>query len=236
MLKYMIMLILICYVIVIGPGEYYVLGRFNLRRFTWITFPLISVGFAVIAFLISNFFMQTSHERKSLVIIDLDSQGRPVKENQIELIFTGSYQDVETPVKSGLLTSLNQLELGMGENYYRYSRGTDAALVGPPYYAGSIPTQYSVFQRMPQWTPQLNRIVNNYPQSEQPSFNWASVDTKQLATIQGREQLKKQIEQGRLLWSSRTASASHPFSPQSMIARDKQAQRSAVVINRRLSV
>ncbi|WP_417396555.1 hypothetical protein [Gimesia chilikensis] len=190
----LIMLILLCYVIVIGPGEYYVLGRFNLRRFTWITFPLISVGFAVIAFLISNYFMQTSHERKSLVIIDLDSQGRPVKENQIELIFTGSYQDVETPVKSGLLTSLNQLELGMGENYYRYSRGTDAALVGPPYYAGSIPTQYSVFQRMPQWTPQLNRIVNNYPQSEQPSFNWASIDTKQLTTVQGREQLKKQIE------------------------------------------
>ena len=192
---WLIMLILLCYVLVIGPGEYYILGRFNMRRFTWITFPLISVGFAVIAFLISNFFMQTSHERKSLVIIDLDSKGRPVKENKIELIFTGSYQDVETPVKSGLLTSLNQLELGMGQSYYRYSRSAEIALVGPPYYAGSIPTQYSVFQRMPQWTPQLNRIVNNYPQAEQPTFNWTSIQAKQLTTEQGRQHLQKQIEQ-----------------------------------------
>lgn len=193
---WLIMLILLCYVLVIGPGEYIVLGRLNLRRYTWITFPLLSVGFAAIAFLISNYYMQTSHERKSLAVIDLDSRGRPVRENQIELIFTGSYQDVETRVKSGLLTPLNQLELGMGQNYYRYSRGLEYSLVGPPYYAGSIPTQYSVFQRMPQWTPQLNRIVNNYPQGEESEkFDWSLIQTEQLTTEQGRQRLRRQIEQ-----------------------------------------
>lgn len=193
---WLIMLILLCYVLVIGPGEYYVLGHFNLRRFTWITFPLLSVGFAAIAFLISNYYMQTSHERKSLTVVDLDAAGRPVRENQVELIFTGSYQDVETPVKSGLLATMNQLELGMGQNYYRYARGMDQSLVGPPYYDGSIPTQYSVFQRMPQWTPQLNRIVSNYPQTEEvKGFDWSTLRAQQLYSEQGRQQLKQKIEQ-----------------------------------------
>lgn len=193
---WLIMLILLCYVVVIGPGEYIILGRFNLRRYTWITFPLLSIGFALIAFLISNFYMQTSHERKSLTVIDLDSRGRRVRENQIELLFTGSYQDVETPVKSGLLTPLNQLELGMGQDYYRYSRGMDASLVGAPYYDGTIPTQYSVYQRMPQWTPQLNRIISNYPQpAADDGFDWSTVRAEQLVSEQGRAQLRQKIEQ-----------------------------------------
>jgi len=192
--SWIIATILLGYVLMIGPGEYFILGKFKIRRFTWITFPLISIGFAVVVFLISDHFMQTSYERKTLAIYDLDAQGKPVKENQIELLFIGSYQQIETKIKSGLLTSLNHVELGMTQNYNMYARNMTPSLVGPPFYSGSIPTQYSVFQLMPQWTPQLNRIIRNYPDELKTSFDWSSIQIDQLNTDQGRQKLRMQIK------------------------------------------
>ncbi|QDT88889.1 hypothetical protein [Gimesia algae] len=187
--------ILLGYVLMIGPGEYYLLGYFKIRRFTWLTFPVISIFVALFAFVISNYFMQASHERKPLSIIDLDSKGRPVRENEIELLFTGSYQTIETRIKSGLFSPLNQTELGRGFNNYNSPQSTSPAMVGAPFYQGSIPTQYSVYQRMPQWTPQLNRIVNNYPQQEQPGFDWSSITVDQLNSNDRRAKLKTQVKQ-----------------------------------------
>lgn len=192
--SWIITTILLGYVLIIGPGEYFVLGKFGLRRFTWITFPLISILCAGFAFVVSDYYMQTSYERKTLTIHDLDTQGNPVKENQIELLFTGSYQKIETKVKSGLLTPLNHTELGMTQSYNMYSRNRVQSLVGPPFYSGTIPTQYSVFQVMPQWTPQLNRMIQNYPEDLQASFDWSSIKVNQLKTKQGRVKLREQIK------------------------------------------
>tara|TARA_R110002095_G_scaffold78106_2_gene67189 strand:- start:157825 stop:159942 length:2118 start_codon:yes stop_codon:yes gene_type:complete len=187
--------ILFSYVLLVGPGEYFILGKFKLRRFTWITFPFISICFAVFVFMISNYFMQTSYERKNLTILDLDAQGKPVKENNIELLFTGSYQTIETKVKSGLFSALNQSEFGMTQNYNVYNRNIPPALVGPPFYSGSIPTQYSVLQKMPQWTPQLNRIISNYPTELQTGFDWSSIQVTELNSEQGRQKIRNQVYQ-----------------------------------------
>ena len=193
--SWLIASILFGYVLLVGPGEYFILGKFKLRRFTWLTFPVISICFAFFVFMISDYFMQTSHERKNLTIIDLDAEGKPVKENQIELLFTGSQQTIETKVKSGLLATLNQSEFGMIQNYNVYNRNTAPALVGPPFYSGSIPTQYSVFQRMPQWTPQLNRIISNYPSELQTGFDWSSIHVAELKSEQGRQKFRNQVYQ-----------------------------------------
>lgn len=187
--------ILLGYVLMIGPGEYYLLGYFKIRRFTWITFPVISIGVALFAFIISDYFMQASHERKTLSIVDLDSTGVPIRENEIELLFTGSYQTIETRIKSGLFSPLDQSELGRGYNRFNSPQNTAPALVGAPFYQGSIPTQYSVYQRMPQWTPQLNRIVNNYPQKEQAGFDWSSITVDQLNSDDTREKLKTRVKE-----------------------------------------
>ena len=192
--SWMIMFVLLGYVLIIGPGEYYILGKLQIRRFTWITFPLISIGFALIAFMISDYFMQTSYERKAMTICDLDAQGNPVKENQVELLFTGSYQQIETKIKSGLLAPLNHTELGMTPNYHVYARNMAPSLVGPPMYTGSIPTQYSVIQLMPQWTPQLNRIVQNYPEELSTSFDWSQIQVNELNTDKGRQDIKERVQ------------------------------------------
>ena len=191
---WVVMMVLLGYVLIIGPGEYYFLGKFKIRRFTWITFPLISISFALIAFIISDYFMQTSYERKILTIFDLDAQGKPVKENQIELLFTGSYQQIETKIKSGLFTPLNHAELGMTQNYNMYARNMRPSLVGPPLYSGSIPTQYSVFQLMPQWTPQLNRIIHNYPEELSTSFNWSEIKVEDLRSQKKRLELNQKVK------------------------------------------
>ncbi len=192
--SWIMVLILFSYVLIIGPGEYFILGKLRLRRFTWITFPLISIFFACLAFLVSNYFMQTTHERKSLNIIDLDSQGKPVKENQIELLFAGSYQNIETKIKSGLLTPLKNQKRSEGSSSNTDEDDKAPSLVGPPFYSGSIPTQYSVFQLMPQWTPQLNRIILNYPNEIDSKCDWSSIHVNQLMTEAGRLELNDKFQ------------------------------------------
>ena len=192
--SWVIVTILFGYVLIIGPGKYYILGFFKIRRFTWITFPFVSICFACIAFMVSDYFMQTSYERKTLAIYDLDAQGKPVKENHFELLFTGAYQQIETKIKSGLFTPLNHAEFGLVQNYNIYARNISPSLVGPPFYSGSIPTQYVVYQYMPQWTPQLNRIIRNYPEDLKTNYDWSSIKVAELNSDQGRQKIRNQVK------------------------------------------
>jgi hypothetical protein len=174
----LIALMLMAYVAVIGPLDYVVLGRLRLRRITWITFPAVTFGFTAFALLLSNNYMQTADHRARITFRDLVEGGVVVRENRLELLFPSTSRQITTQLGRGLFMPLRYEDFGQdmmsmyGPYNYRARGDTRAA---PPRVTGRMPAQCRADQLVPQWTPQLNRMLT-IPLEAKPDpqfqFDW----------------------------------------------------------------
>ncbi|MBM82181.1 MAG: hypothetical protein CMJ78_16565 [Planctomycetaceae bacterium] len=165
--------LLFLYVMAIGPADFIILGIFRIRRFTWILFPAVTVGFTLFTVWLSHRYMATNQSQGSLIVRDVGSDGKLLRENRFELLFQSTRTTVKTEVKQSLFSPFNHQRFGQSQQMQRSQATT--ALVGPASYEGTIPTSYTALQEIPQWTPQLNRtfrINAEIPADEQVNLKW----------------------------------------------------------------
>ncbi len=158
----LIAFVLFLYVLAIGPGDYFILGRFNLRKWTWITFPVTTLVFAGGALWMAEWYMNTGDARRSAYIVDIGVEGQPERVNQFEMLFNSRQKVTETPLSRSLFTSLDHQMYGSG-SYQQFNQrqyGQGSGFVGPAEISGRVPSRYVARQLTPKWVPQLNRIFN----------------------------------------------------------------------------
>ena len=137
--------ILVIYLLTIGPVDYFVLGMFKARRFTWITFPLATIGFTLFTVWLSNTYLSSSAERTFVQILDVTTTGEVARSNRLELLFTMSSNDVTTDVRSGVFTSLDHSRFG-GTVHDQYRRPVNRRTVPAPTIVGRPPGIFSAVQ------------------------------------------------------------------------------------------
>lgn len=168
-------LILVLYLLTIGPLDYFVLGAFRARRFTWITFPLATVGFTLFTVWLSNAYLSSSAERTYVEFLDIAPNGDIVRSNRLELLFTMSSSSVSSDVRSGIFTALDHSRFG-GTIHDQYRRPIHRRTVPAATVVGRPPGLFSAVQAMPKWTPQINRIFQIAPGPEQIESDVADFD------------------------------------------------------------
>lgn len=155
-----VVLILLGFTVVIGPLDYFVLGLFRGRRFTWITFPLMCVAFTFMTVWTANRSMGKADRGKTLVINDVGEDGRVLRQTRFELAFAGRDAMVETTMTGGLYAPVNTFGVSGYYDYRGYDDedgpGNDDA---PPVYAGWLTGQHTVTRLARQWTPTMGRIT-----------------------------------------------------------------------------
>lgn len=185
------------YVLTIGPGDYFVLGYLKSRRWTWIVFPILTLGFALFAVWLSHYYMQSADNRGALVVADLDNSGNIVRENRFEILFNGASKDAVTETRHALFTPMD-LQMfgyaGQANAFAGYAIKQQSRLVGAPVYSGRIPSRFEVSQALPQWTPQLNRMLSISPKAGPVTFDWNSVTREELWHLQKRETFLKRLQ------------------------------------------
>lgn len=157
----LIAFVLFLYVLAIGPGDYFILGYFNLRKWTWVTFPLTTLVFAAGALFMAEWYMNTGDARRSVYFVDIGIEGRPERVNQFEMLFNSRQKVSETPLSRSLFTSLDHQMYGAG-SYQQYTQqryGAGSGFVGPAELTGRMPGRFVARQLTPKWVPQLNRIL-----------------------------------------------------------------------------
>jgi len=196
--------ILFLFVLVIGPLDYFLLGAIRRRRWTWIVFPAVSIGFAWATMNLSNWYMRFDSTRRGVTIVDVGESGKVARSNRFETLFSAVPVDVSTEVSRGILSAMNIQKFSEG-SWYSYqqaaTRGTENLLdlVAIPRYGGRLPSRYRVDQSLPQWTPQLNRILKCGSAADAPAFDWNGpaqielFDAAGQVRGDGHEKLKGQI-------------------------------------------
>jgi hypothetical protein len=184
-----IVVILILFVIAIGPLDYFVLGFLKRRRLTWAVFPLLSVGFTLFTVFLSESYMGGADHRTAAVFVDLGRDGRVLRQSRFEVIFTARHKEIVNEIKGGLFCPLAH---GRFRGYYGGgSWAPDEGGSAPLWYVGRIPEHYTVTQTVRQWSPQLNRHFSMNPHQSSINLNWDAVSPETFKTFEGRSRLKQ---------------------------------------------
>ena len=165
--------VLFLYLILIGPVDYFVLGFFKLRRFTWLTFPLITLATAMVCVKISNSYLSSETNQRSLVIQDLGPDGEVLRQNHLTLRFMGSRTLVSSEVQNAICTPMAADLIAFNQGYGIPFRGRRSSPTrrDSPRYIGAMPVQYELQQMIDQWSPQVNRFLT-LSGSDSVDFDW----------------------------------------------------------------
>lgn len=142
------------FLLMIGPADYYVLGWFRRRRYTWVLFPAVSLLFTLATVLMANHYLGARDVRRSLIVVDLDKDGTALRWNRYELVFAARDKEAVTELTNALWAPVNSAMMPQAFQpmpsgvrlYGRSSSGSNfhySVGIHPPGYTSSGWTSYS---------------------------------------------------------------------------------------------
>lgn len=178
-------LLLVSFVIWIGPVDYYGLGWIRARKFTWVTFPLATLLVTAMTVWITNQYMSSAETRRGLVLRDIGDDGATVRVNRFELLFIASSRTVTTEIRKGIFATL-KTGRSMADfqfrpqNPYQPRPGYTAMDLNQTHgplarTTGRIPAEFTVAQDLAKWTPQLNRIFWIPGEKDETIIDWSAL-------------------------------------------------------------
>ena len=108
---WVVVIILSLYLVVIAPGDYFLLGRLNCRKYTWVFFVLISAAFTGSTVMIANSYMGHADYRTSLVFADLAGCEYSTGEDS-----TGEDSTADDSMAEGLTADVSKREGSNADN------------------------------------------------------------------------------------------------------------------------
>jgi hypothetical protein len=211
--------LLASFLVVVAPGDYWVLGWLRRRRFTWIVFPIVSLMFTAITVAIAGYYSGNTDHRNSLVIVDLARDGRPLRTSRIMHVITADTHMLTADVRDGLFakTDLQPAQVDSEPDSAKKDPldelpvRVEQKLV----YDGVLPAAYTASWLSKQWSPAMHRMTRVGSDVDVPQIDWAAFDRFDLATESGREKavkmLRELLPECALLFATGKDSLANPF-------------------------
>ncbi|MBX3437765.1 MAG: hypothetical protein KF861_09760 [Planctomycetaceae bacterium] len=174
---------LVLFLLAIAPGDYFLLGWLRRRRWTWVLFPALSLLFTWTMMALAARHLGTTNLGRSITIVDLSSEGRPLRTTRLDLLYAASNRNEVTPLNGSLMVPIDP-------NTRETGAARDSTPQAPRYeipwtYVGNMPGHHAVERTVRQWSPRLSRTTTLGPgetPAESPlvDFDWQSVTPDQL--------------------------------------------------------
>lgn len=168
-----VVVILTVFILAIAPGDYFLLGKLNCRKYTWALFLALSALFTLATVKIGDSYMGHTDYRTDLTLIDLQTgreagkEPRVIRTNRFELQFAATQRMVETELKNALFADLTERAVYQDSDQRR-TRGftvpqdevassARSAVDDLPLIEGTMPASFKVHQQLRQWSPRVTR-------------------------------------------------------------------------------
>jgi hypothetical protein len=158
-----ILAILLSYLILIGPADYWLLGKIGRRKLTWILFPIVTIAVTAGTVLLANHFMGRADISRAVTVVDLGKGGKVLRHNRFELLFSASEQIVKVGAKDAVVSpfswgpydqaTINAMNLGWANRRSQPSPSSDDPLL----ITGRMPGSFEVSMQMKQWSSRMLR-------------------------------------------------------------------------------
>ncbi|MFM8476138.1 MAG: hypothetical protein ACKOEO_10125 [Planctomycetaceae bacterium] len=187
-------LILVSYVTVIGPVEYFVLGWLRARKYTWVVFPATTLAFTLLTMAVAQIYMGDQDSQRTIRITDLGESRQPLRQSAITTLFYGSQATL--PIAQRLQFAAHMSDDAPVNPYdYGYNSRPRTADV-PPEYHGNFPQNWTLQQQVRQWSPVSLRTLTLSPETENlriPDLPWEDVEL--VSTEAGQEKLRWRLRE-----------------------------------------
>jgi len=157
------------FVLLVGPGEWLILGRLRRRRWTWFTFPLFALGFAWLAVRTGEYYLGRDDKRVTLLVTDVGTHGRVLRENRFELQVAGRDMAADSEVRQGI-----SLPVRFADSGRNIEEGHSI-----PLFQGQVPGHSTLQRTLQQWKPVLQRTMTFGTGQAAPGIQWPEIDTRE---------------------------------------------------------
>lgn len=192
----LVLSILTAFLLAVGPLDYYVLGFFRKRKYTWILFATVSLSFTAVTVVVAQRYMGDQDYRRGLVIHDIGEDGHSLRKTRFELLFTATSKQLTTDMRNTTFTPADRY-LQPNENFDRSAQMRSSTLPrndeDVAIHLGRVPATYTILQPMRQWSPTISRTTTlNVDDFESP-FDFSKVTIDSTENQSDREQITKRI-------------------------------------------
>lgn len=184
----------------IGPVDYYVLGRLGMRKLTWVFLPVVALTTTWATMRVSQSALGAKDYARSVSIADLDSVGKVCRVSRIEQRYAGRQSIDHRTMTSSLRVDFERPLIGWNSNSNPLVPwgGDDLSKQPPLRYAGKITGNYEVLEPMFQWSPRLFREstfgddprINSAPLQ---SINWPEIEDAFWSTKDGLKKVRELV-------------------------------------------
>ncbi len=168
-------LVLVGFLVVVGPLDWFLLGALRRRRWTWVLFPLAATSFTALVIFEAGRALGRQDNLGTLTISDVGPGGRVLRASRFELLLAARDRQVTTEAQHAY-AALTELE---AFNFNQRGRGNRGATTEPDVtsFSGQIPARYTFRQQVRQWTPQFNRITTLDAAPAAEAIPWTEFET-----------------------------------------------------------
>jgi hypothetical protein len=205
--------ILTLFLLAVAPGDYFLLGRFNCRKYTWWLFVLISGAFTLCTVKIAESYMGHNDYQTSLAFVDLEqrtadqeSATTAARTSRFEMLFVSTQRTIEKELHNCLYTDLtdsNAIPENLQFDGRKFGLTETEKLdlnarktVDLPIYEGAMPAAFNIHQQLRQWSPRIARETTfSDGRSSVPDtgIHWAALPTASLNSVEGRRALYARV-------------------------------------------
>jgi hypothetical protein len=151
--------LLTAFVLLIGPVDWWLLGKLRARRFTWLLFPLVTAGVTVAMMKLARHYLGERNHRGALVVTDIAPDGTVVRETRLEVLL---------PAKRGTLSMDLQKALCLPMQTDVHGGAAVSGLT----FNGSYPQRFSMAHPVEQWSPALTRTTRIGAGEDRSGMKW----------------------------------------------------------------
>lgn len=198
-----VVVILSLFLVTIAPGDYFLLGRLNCRKYTWWFFAFVSAAFTLFTVKIADSHMGSTDYRTSLTFVDMGRQAAVARTSRFELVFVATQRMVESDLKNCLYADLTDRAAQQDQRQTTFDPYLMAeeeeldrmAAVSEdlPVFDGTVPGAYSVHQQLRQWSPRITRQTffgNDQPRLDLVKVDWNALQPDDWYLASGRKALR----------------------------------------------
>lgn len=199
--------ILLLFVLLIGPVDWWVLGWVKRRRYTWVLFPCVTAAVTAATIAMANHYMGQGDQHRALIVVDIGPKGAVLRQDRYELSFTGRDRRVTAAQQQALWSRVERSATADTGYYNPYNAGARYPGAARPSgsgggddevseFDGTLPLRYQVSYGMRQWEPRLSRSLSLEGTAPKAPFSWDRVDER-LRAGQGKELIHELQENSR---------------------------------------
>jgi len=170
------------FLLAVSIGDYYLLGAFRLRRYTWIFLPAVSLGVTWMTARMAEKTLGENDSQAETLVVDIGRQGIPVRSTRFQLTVAAQPKTMREEIVNGLMvseTEAAELLARQAQTELRrqgaYAEATIAAgqfEADIPLSEGLPPYRYTFEQKLKKWSPVLTRLTRVGAPAEMPAFPW----------------------------------------------------------------